>query len=137
MNPSPTNAPAQSSVSALSIRVLAPGFALILAFFAAGLAVGRGLDLAVPAPLIGMALLALALRLRWVPFARIEPAANFLLGHMSLFFLPILFGAGAALALVEGARLPVLVAVVVGTVLTLLASYGVVRFWPEKKPRAP
>jgi holin-like protein len=86
----------------------------------------------IPAPIFGMVLLATALHLRWIPIRWVDKAGSFLLRHMSLFFLPILLGAGEYLASNRNDLAGILAAVVGGTVLSLWSAYAVCRVRTEK-----
>jgi holin-like protein len=88
------------------------GLALLLLLQASGEALARVLALPIPGPVIGMVLLLGALR--WAPLREpIAAAAEFLLAHLSLLFVPVGVGVITHLALISqyGLRL---VAVIVG-----------------------
>jgi holin-like protein len=82
------------------------GLALLLVLQAAGEALAHALALPFPGPVLGMALLLPALRLGWVR-AAVQPAAELLLAHLSLLFVPIGVGVVTHLDLVSryGGRL--------------------------------
>ncbi len=78
--------------------------------------------LPVPGPVLGMALMLAALigsaRLR----ALVRPVAEGILGNLLLLFVPAGVGAAGQLVTLGGDTLPVLVAVVVSTVLAIIAG---------------
>ena len=108
------------------------GFAWLLLCQSAGELIARGASLAFPGPVLGMLILLLALR---VPFVR-EPvgaAADALLAHLSLLFVPVGVGVIAHIGLVSqyGGRL--LAVVVVSTLLGMAATALVLsRLWPRE-----
>lgn len=68
------------------------GLCYILFFWLVGNALSYLIGGYVSGNIIGMVLLFLSLRFRWVKAERVRPAARFLLGTMALFFVP--FGVG-------------------------------------------
>lgn len=66
----------------------AAGLAILLGFYGLGEAAARLGRLPLPGSVVGMLLLAGALRLRWLPASRVEAAAGLLLRHMGLLFVP-------------------------------------------------
>lgn len=75
-----------SGISA--IARLAGSFLVVLGFLLAGTLLVRLAGLPTPGSVVGMVLLAAALRLRLLPLAAVRPAAELLLRHMALFFVP-------------------------------------------------
>lgn len=68
---------------------------LLLVFQLAGEVIARGLGIPLPGPVLGMALLFVALILRGGPSKNLQATATGLLGHLSLLFVPA--GAGIML----------------------------------------
>ena len=64
------------------------GLGVLLLFLALGEAVVRLLRLPVPGSVLGMVLLAEALRRGWVPLALVRPAAELLIRQMGFLFVP-------------------------------------------------
>jgi holin-like protein len=64
------------------------GLALLLLLQAAGEALAHALSLSMPGPVIGLMLLLPALQLRWVR-EPVSAAAQLLLAHLSLLFVPV------------------------------------------------
>jgi holin-like protein len=98
----------------------AAGLAVLLAFLLAGQAVAWLGRLPLPGSVVGMLLLAAALRLGWVRVAWVEPAAALLLRHMALLFVPPGVGLMAHFGLLRREWLPVVAASAASTVAVLL-----------------
>ncbi len=102
------------------------GLAWLLAAQAAGELITRALALPLPGPVLGMALLLLALH--W-PSVRVSVGvcANFLLAHLSLLFVPVGVGVMTHLGLVGqygGRMLAVLVlSTIIGLAVTALTMH--------------
>lgn len=97
------------------------GITLLLCYQLAGEALVLALGLPLPGPVLGMLLLLLTLMLRHSTAARVEGAAEGLLGHLSLLFVPAGVGVMVHGQRLGGEWLPIIVALVVSTLLTLLA----------------
>jgi holin-like protein len=95
--------------------------ALLLALLVGELLSSK-LGLPLPGAVLGMALLALWLGVRRRPHPRVERAAEGLLEHLPLLFVPAGVGAMQLGPTLRSAWLPILVTLVVGTMLTLLAT---------------
>ncbi len=98
-------------------------FLLLLVFQLAGELLHTALHLPVPGPVLGMMLLAAwyLLRRREPPAAMIQTADG-LLGWMGLLFVPAGVGIVANLALLRAAWLPISVALLGSTLLTLAVT---------------
>ena len=100
------------------------GFTWLLALQTLGELLSRGLNLPFPGPVVGMVLLLAALRIEAVR-EPVRQAADFLLSHLSLLFVPVGVGVMTHLALVGqyGLRmlLVILVSTWIGVVVTVLA----------------
>jgi holin-like protein len=110
------------------------GFFILLAFQLVGEAAARWLALPAPGPVIGLALLVLALSVyqRWRPLdeealaaSDVGQAASGLLAALPLLFVPAGVGVVQYLGLLREQGLALAVALVVSTVATLLATVGV------------
>src|ERR1700729_2032675 len=110
------------------------GFFILLAFQLVGEVAARRLGLPAPGPVIGLALLvvALSLYLRWRPLdeealaaSDLGQAARGLLAALPLLFVPAGVGVVQYLGLLREQGLALAVALVVSTVATLLATVGV------------
>jgi holin-like protein len=102
------------------------GLAWLLALQSAGELLSRALGLPFPGPVVGMVLLLVALR--W-PVVRepVAACADFLLGHLSLLFVPVGVGVMTHLALVSqyGGRMLVVIVLStwIGLAVTALVLY--------------
>jgi holin-like protein len=102
------------------------GLALLLLFQAAGEALAHALALPFPGPVIGMALLLPALR--WTAIrAPVQAAAELLLAHLSLLFVPVGVGVITHLDLVSRYGVRLLVAIVVSTWVGMAVTALVLR----------
>ena len=118
------------------------GVFLLLLCQLLGELLARGLRLPAPGPVIGLALLAagLALWARRAPQAEVDQtdvgkAANALLGSLSLLFVPAGVGVVQYFDLLSRYGVALAVALVVSTVLTLLATVGVF-LWVKRRAAA-
>jgi holin-like protein len=109
------------------------GFFILLAFELVGEVLARGLNLPAPGPVIGLALLVVALSLyqRRRPFdeealkaSDLGRAARGLLAVLPLLFVPAGVGVVQYLGLLREQALALAAALVVSTVATLLATVG-------------
>jgi holin-like protein len=103
------------------------GLALLLLLQAAGEALAHAFALPFPGPVLGMAFLLPALQANWVRVP-VQAAAELLLAHLSLLFVPIGVGVITHLDLVSSYGVP-LIAVIflstwVGMVVTALILRG-------------
>ncbi len=109
------------SSSGAPIRLL-NGFALLLVFQLAGEIIRLAGDLSIPGPVIGMLLLFLTLLLHGRTPAAVGEASSALLGHLSLLFVPAGVGLMLHFELIGAQWLPLLAALVVSTLLSLVAA---------------
>lgn len=96
------------------------GLLILLAFLWVGDALSRALRLPLPGSVTGMLMLAAALRWRLVPERAVRPAAELLIRHMTLFFVPAGVGVMAYAGLLRREWLPIVAAGTVSTVAVLL-----------------
>jgi holin-like protein len=106
------------------------GFAWLLALQAAGELIVRGLGLTVPGPVVGMALLLIALRWRSVRDS-VAGCADFLLSHLSLLFVPVGVGVMTHLSVMSDYGLRIAVVLVLSTWMGLGVTALVLR-WLQK-----
>jgi holin-like protein len=111
------------------------GFAILLLCQSAGELIARGTSLGLPGPVLGMLMLLLALNLQAVR-TPVAAAADALLAHLSLLFVPVGVGVIVHLQLVAdfGARLlaVLLVSTWVGMAVTALLLR---RLWHDRAAR--
>ena len=97
-------------------------FVVIVCFQFVGEALSRFAGLAVPGPVVGLALLVFA-GFAWAPLQReVEEVADLLLRHLSLLFVPAGVGVLQYLDLLRREWLPLIAVVVLSTALTLAVS---------------
>lgn len=106
---------------------LAAGLLVLLAGQWLGGVIAGALHIAVPGSVIGLVLLAAAIELGALPIALVQEAADLLVRHLGLLYVP----AGAALVLhwgiVRREWVPIVVAGVVGTLAVLVVTGLVLR----------
>ncbi|MCB1797566.1 MAG: CidA/LrgA family protein [Gammaproteobacteria bacterium] len=98
------------------------GITLLLIFQLIGEFGARLLDIPVPGPVVGMLLLFLALLVRRPVPPSLDTASSTLLSHLSLLFVPAGVGMMIHLERITGEWLPIAVALLGSTVITMLAS---------------
>ena len=101
---------------------LLAGFTWLLIFQCAGEAAARLLDLPVPGPVLGMAMLLVALVVRGRASESLTVCADGLAKHLSLLFVPAGTGVMLHVAQIEAEWLPIVVAIVVSTVLAIATT---------------
>jgi holin-like protein len=97
------------------------GITLLLCYQLVGEVLVMALGLPLPGPVLGMLLLLVTLVLRTSTAATVEAPAEGLLGHLSLLFVPAGVGVMVHAQRLGGEWLPILAALLVSTLLTLLA----------------
>jgi len=103
-------------------------FTQILLFQLAGEVIARGLGLPVPGPVLGLLLLFAFLLWRGGPGPELQQAAQNLLQHLSLLFIPAGTGILLHIATLEREWLPISVAMVVSTVLAMAVTALLIQF---------
>jgi holin-like protein len=93
-----------------------------------GEVIARTFALPVPGPVIGMALLFLALVVRGDPSTELRDTAQGLLRHLSLLFVPAGTGVMLHFQRMSDEWLPILTALVLGTAITIALTALVLRF---------
>lgn len=113
------------------------GITILLVYQLVGEVSARLLNLPIPGPVIGMVLLFITLLLRGGLEQVVEPAASALLSHLSLLFVPAGVGVMVHFGRIGDEWLPLSVALVFSTVITLAATalimLGVQRLLHGKK----
>ncbi|HET7229475.1 MAG TPA: CidA/LrgA family protein [Longimicrobium sp.] len=102
------------------IIALARGTVILLAFLYAGNAVSALLHLPLPGSVLGLVMLAAALHFRVVRPEWVRPAAEVLIRHMSLLYIPPGVGVMVYFGLIRREWLALVAAGVVGTVAVML-----------------
>lgn len=109
------------------------GFAWLLALQAAGELLVRGMGLTVPGPVVGMALLLVALRWQSVRES-VAGCADFLLGHLSLLFVPVGVGVMTHLSVMSDYGLRIAVVLVLSTWMGLAVTALALRWLHKLSP---
>ena len=99
------------------------GLALLLSFQLLGELIVRGLDWPVPGNVVGMSLLLAALMMGMVPLEWVTEAAELLLTHMALLFVPAGVGVMLYFELIGREWLPILAATA-GSTFVVMAVTG-------------
>jgi len=99
-----------------------PGLAILLLFNLLGLLAQRWGHVPLPGNVIGLILFTLALWLRIVRVEQVQGAANFLLRHMMLFFVPFIVGAVAWLRAFQDDALAITAGLVLSTFVAMAAA---------------
>lgn len=94
-------------------------FLLILVFLLLGELISYLFELPVAGNIIGMLLLFVALKQKWVKLSAVKPASDKLLEFLVLFFIPYGVGLMIYFDLVKEYWLPLSIAVIASTLLTL------------------
>ena len=97
------------------------GFAWLLLCQSAGELAARALGVKLPGPVIGMLVLLVALNVRWVR-EPVEAAANALLAHLSLLFVPVGVGVIAHVGLIVDYGWRLAIVIVASTLLGMAAT---------------
>lgn len=98
------------------------GMAILLALQFLGEGLSRGLSLPVPGNVLGMGLLLLALWAGIVRVEWVEEAAELLLSHLALFFVPAGVGVMVYFDLIGRQWMPIVVATVVSTFVVMAVT---------------
>jgi putative effector of murein hydrolase LrgA (UPF0299 family) len=101
---------------------MVPGLALAIALDLVGELAVRALGGPLPGPVVGMLLMLGVLAASPWLAARVARGGELLLRHMSLFFVPAALGVVTELDLLRAEALPIVVALVVSTLLAMLAG---------------
>ena len=108
---------------------------LLLVFQLVGEVIARGLALPIPGPVIGMALLFVALCWRGGPSTELRTTAQGMLQHLSLLFIPAGTGIMLHFQRMSDELLPLLVSLLVSTVVTIAVTALVLRFLAHRSDR--
>jgi holin-like protein len=110
-------------------------FALILVCQLFGEVVSELFDLPVPGPVIGLVLLFVGLLIKRYPPKVLTDAADNLLMHFSLLFVPAGVGVVTQIDRLKGDWLPIAAALIVSTLLTMvLTAFLMSKLLPKAKP---
>ena len=99
------------------------GFIYLMLFWFVGEIIVRYLHVPLPGQIVGMALLLISLLSGLVRVEDVKAAADFLLKHMMLLFVPVVVGVVAYSSAFINEPMPIMAAIVLGT-LGVLAAVG-------------
>ncbi len=108
------------------------GFAILLAFHFLGLLIQSATSIPIPAHVIGLILFTACLFLKIIKLEWVENAAQFLLRHMLLFFVPFVVGTMVYFPLIRQSAVPILFGLILSTLISLIAT-GALTQWLEKR----
>lgn len=108
---------------------------LLLVFQLVGEALARGLGLPIPGPVIGMGLLFCTLILRRGPSEKLRSTATGILQHLSLLFVPAGTGVMLHFQRLADEWLPLTVALVASTLLSIAVSALLLHALSRRAPR--
>jgi len=111
--------------------------AILLLFNFLGYLAHQYAHVPLPANVIGMLLLLLALSLGLVKLKHVEPAANILLKHMMLLFAPLIVGTLALAEILQKSWAPLLATVIFSTLITLVVTAAVASLFNDSHPALP
>lgn len=97
-------------------------FLYILAFLGLGELVSFVFKLPIAGNIIGMLFLFMALKMKWIKLAEVKPASDKLLEFLVLFFIPYGVGLMVYFDLIKDYWLPISIAVIGSTLLTLYVT---------------
>lgn len=112
-------------------------FAHLLVFQTMGEGLAYAFSLPVPGPVIGMLLLFVYLLLDSSAVHRLAPTALELLKHLSLLFVPAGVGIMVHAHRIAAEWLPIVAALVISTVVSIIVTAVVVRWLQTPEPPAP
>ncbi len=79
-------------------------------------------DIPVAGNIIGMFLIFVALRLKWINLKDVKPASDKLIKYLVLFFIPFGVGLMSYYKVIAGWWLPIVIAVVISSIITLYVT---------------
>ena len=115
-----------------------PALATLLVFQTVGEVLSYALELPIPGPVLGMALLVAFLLLNEPTVERLRPTSLELLKHLSLLFVPAGVGVMLHAKRLASEWLPIVVALIVSTALAIVVTALVIKWtarWLAKEPR--
>ena len=98
------------------------GFAILLGMQFFGEVISRGLGIPIPGNVLGMGLLLLALAVGIIRVEWVQEAADLLLSHMALFFVPAGVGVMVYFDLIAREWFPIVVATVLSTFVVMAVT---------------
>lgn len=109
------------------------GLTVLLLFQLVGEIIAQAWSLPVPGPVIGMVLLLVALVVRGSAADPLRDAANAILSHLSILFVPGGVGVMLYLGRIRTEWLPIVLSLAISTTLTLIVTTLVLRAWLRRR----
>ena len=110
------------------------GLAILLLFNLLGFVLQKYAYVPLPANVLGLLLLLLALHLKIVRLHWVEDAAGFLLKHMMVLFAPVIVvGVLAFTDLLKANWLPLVATILLSTLITIFATALIANFFTEER----
>jgi len=100
-------------------------FTIILVICFLGEVINKLFKIPIPGNVIGMILLLLSLMCGIIKLEHIEKVSEFLLSHLSFFFVPVGVGIISCLNVMKGEWLPILAIIVMSTIV-VMATTGII-----------
>ncbi|NLY79254.1 MAG: CidA/LrgA family protein [Lysinibacillus sp.] len=113
------------------IRIIAQ-ILILYVFYYIGVFIVEITNLPLPASVIGLLLLFICLQLKWIKVEYIKDGAGFLIGFMTLFFIPPMMGIINYPQLFSVAGWLLMASVVISTLFVILTT-SMISQWIEKK----
>lgn len=107
----------------------------ILFFYLLGVVASKLINNFIPASVLGMIFLFLALVVKWVKPEKIKPAAEFLLSNLLLFFVPVACGVVGSYILFKDYIWAILVSSIVSTIIVIVVVGGVAQFLIRRRSK--
>lgn len=108
---------------------------ILYLFYYIGVFIVDWTHLPLPGSIMGLLLLFICLQLKWIKTDYIKEGANFLIGFMMLFFIPVIVGIIDYPELISVSGFLLVASVIVSTIFVLLAT-SLICQWIEKKELA-
>lgn len=129
--PDTPDTPKEPSGLAGTVARAVLGLVVLVLFLGVGTAITDGAGLPVPGSVVGMVLLTMALQFRLIRIAWVRPAADVILRHMGLLFVPPGVAVMVHADLIAAEWLPILAGSAASTVAVLIVV-GRMQQWIER-----
>lgn len=95
---------------------------LIILFLLLGELVKMVFNLPIPGSIIGMVLIFMVLKLKWIRLEQVKPTSDFLLKYLSLFYVPYGVGLVTQYKFLNGKLTEIIIALVLSTFLAMFIT---------------
>ena len=120
----------------MNIIYIITGFGILFLLNAVSIFLVNFLNIALPAPILGMLILICLIELKLIPMKYIEDSAKLMLDHMGLFFVPLVVGIVMYLNVIKQNALPILITVMVSTFIIICATGLAVEYLIKRRKKA-